>query len=137
MEQRFVFEDREQRGPPPKRQKTEKNTVSNAAYVASSEDEADDPDDDEMAQQRSARKDTKRIRTYYKGDPDLKGKRLETLAQGDERTPDGILVEYRLQNEDLGKIRWGFLIVDEAHTARKVSGVYNHIFRLLDWRNLI
>ncbi|KAH0524312.1 hypothetical protein TsFJ059_006841 [Trichoderma semiorbis] len=122
VEQRFVFEDREQRGPPPKRQKTEKNTVSNAAHVASSEDEADNRDDDEMARQRSARKDTKRIRTYYKGDPDLKGKRLETLAQGDERTPDGILVEYRLQNEDLGKIRWGFLIVDEAHTARKVTG---------------
>lgn len=137
MEQRFVFDDRQQGGPPPKRQRTEKNTVSNAAHVASSKDEADDSDDDEMAQQRSACKDTKRIRTYYKGDPGLKGKRLETLTQGDERTPDGILVEYRLQDEDLGKIRWGFLIVDEAHTARKVSGVYSQIFKLLDWRNLI
>ncbi|KAM6484740.1 hypothetical protein HDV62DRAFT_379126 [Trichoderma sp. SZMC 28011] len=123
VEQRFVFDDRQQGGRPPKRQRTEKNTVSNAAHVASSEDEADDSDDDEMAQQRSACKDTKRIRTYYKGDPGLKGKRLETPAQGDERTPDGILVQYRLQDEDLGKIRWGFLIVDEAHAARKVSGV--------------
>ncbi|KAL6825252.1 hypothetical protein V8C40DRAFT_287715 [Trichoderma camerunense] len=123
VEQRFVFDDRQQGGRPPKRQRTEKNTVSNAAHVASSEDEADDSDDDEMAQQRSACKDTKRIRTYYKGDPGLKGKRLETPAQADERTPDGILVEYRLQDEDLGKIRWGFLIVDEAHAARKVSGV--------------
>ncbi|KKP02754.1 hypothetical protein THAR02_05143 [Trichoderma harzianum] len=137
VEQRFVFEHPEQSGPPPKRQRTEKNTVPNVAHVSSSEDEADNSDDDEMSQQRSARKDTKRIRTYYGGGPELKGKRLETLAQGDERTPDGILVEYRLQNEDLGKIRWGFLIVDEAHIARKVSGVYNHIFKLLDWRNLI
>ncbi|KAF3073076.1 hypothetical protein CFAM422_004963 [Trichoderma lentiforme] len=83
VERRFVFEDREESGPPPKRQRTEKNTGSNAVHDASSEDEADDSDDDEMAQQRSARKDTKRIRTYYKGDPELKGKRLETLAQGD------------------------------------------------------
>ncbi|KAL7906500.1 P-loop containing nucleoside triphosphate hydrolase protein [Trichoderma velutinum] len=123
VEERFVFEDREQGGPPPKRQRTEKNTSSNVTHEASFEDEADGSDDDEVAQQRSAHKETNRIRTYYKGDPDLNGKRLEILAQGDERTPDGILAEYRLQNEDLGKIRWGFLIMDEAHTARKVSGV--------------
>lgn len=137
LEQRFVFIDREQGGPPPKRQRTEKNSVSNATHDTSSEDELDDSDDDEVAQQRSTHKQTKRIRTYYKGDPDLKDKRFEILAQGDQRTPDGILVEYRLRNEDLGKIRWGFLIVDQAHIARKVSGVYNHIFKLLNWRNLV
>ncbi|KAM0263139.1 hypothetical protein ACHAQJ_001292 [Trichoderma viride] len=134
LEQRFVFVDEEKRGPAYKRQRTDKFPDSAAARDASSDDEAST---DEAFRQRLAQKETERIRTYYKGDPQLKGRRFEILAGPDKRTPDGYLVEYRLYNETLANVRWGLLIVDEAHTAWKVGGVYNHTFRLLNWRHLV
>ncbi|KAL7813893.1 hypothetical protein V8C44DRAFT_363803 [Trichoderma aethiopicum] len=52
-----------------------------------------------------------RIQNYYKGDPELKGKRLHFLRPGERGVPDGNLVEYKLVLPALGDVKWGFLIV--------------------------
>ncbi|KAL7929446.1 hypothetical protein V8C35DRAFT_284402 [Trichoderma chlorosporum] len=72
-----------------------------------------------------------------KNDPLLRGRRLHSLTEDDDVQPDGNLVEYKLVRPFVGKIRWGFLIVDEAHIAKRVDSIYNHMFRLLNWRNLV
>ncbi|KAK5994708.1 hypothetical protein PT974_04695 [Cladobotryum mycophilum] len=78
----------------------------------------------------------KRIRKYYARD--INEKEIVRLPRGSRVRPDGNLIEYVFsRNAELADICFETLIVDEAHVARKLNGAYNHMFRLLDWQDLV
>lgn len=78
----------------------------------------------------------KRLRKYY-GLP-FDEADIIRLEKGSKIKPDGNLIEfYFKRNEKLSEIKWQFLIVDEAHMARRMNGAYNHMFRLLGWKTLV
>lgn len=81
---------------------------------------------------------TERVRKYYPGNPELKNKRIRFLDKYDETTkPDGDLIELKLRHSELSQFRWRFLIVDDAHNARRQTGACNRMFQLLEWKSLV
>lgn len=67
-----------------------------------------------------------KIRRYGPHDPELKEQRIHVLPSNDTTTlPDGNIIDYQLVNPALERIKWGFLVVDEAHMARRLDGVFN------------
>lgn len=150
-ERRFIFVNRKQKGPSSKRAKTmaspPRDPLGNDEFQAGvrimedSDPERSDSDsdsDDHQTPEQSRRKEPRgKLKKYYKGCYELQGKRLYFLAKNDRRPADGNLVEYKLVNPVLNTIKFSFLIVDEAHTARRVDGVYNNLFRLLNWNHLV
>ncbi|KLO85638.1 permease-unknown function [Fusarium fujikuroi] len=49
---------------------------------------------------------------------------------------DGNLIEYLSKDEAFSKATFEFIVVDDAHVAKKLNGIYNHMLRLLDWKKL-
>ncbi|KJZ73345.1 hypothetical protein HIM_07349 [Hirsutella minnesotensis 3608] len=47
--------------------------------------------------------------------------------------PDANLITYSLKHPRLAHQKFQFLMVDEAHCAKKMTGMYNNSFRLLNW----
>lgn len=148
-ETRFAFKDKSVNGKGNKRVRKEKpskdrkkprlRTKTLVDYSSSDEEEPSDIDDqmdtpelfndNEQAQQDGNDND-KRLRKYY-GLP-FDEEDIIRLERGSKMQPDGNLVGYCFKrNEKLSQIKWQFLVVDEAHMARRMNGAYNHMFRLL------
>jgi hypothetical protein len=152
-EKRFIFIDRKGKGPAPKRTKTapQANTdgdsdvmISGVLNAEESQEEGSGSESDdyfsvrEMLQHKAKGNEAPpKMRKYFPGHPDLKGKRIHFLRDGEKAVADGNLVEFKLARPDLARIKWEFLIVDEAHIARHVDGVFYNSFRLLNWRSLV
>lgn len=154
-ERHFVFLDREGKGPAARRTRTATlaptdggGPVDDAVMpgpMISQDCDWENPgsliDCYTLVQMRRAHarraEENPRIQNYYKGDLELKGKRLHFLRPGERGVPDGNLVEYKLVLPALGDIKWGFLIVDEAHIARRANGAFINSFRLLNWSHLV
>ncbi|KAM4056576.1 hypothetical protein HRG_003446 [Hirsutella rhossiliensis] len=66
-----------------------------------------------------------------------KRSKLVPVPRDIDIVPDGNLIEYKLRNPDIGKLEFRFLMVDEAHTAKKLDGAYNHCYRLINWKSLV
>ncbi|PTB47394.1 hypothetical protein M431DRAFT_102340 [Trichoderma harzianum CBS 226.95] len=140
-EKRFIFLGRKEKGPPKKRAKTapppKNHLITDEAIrkgVRFTQDtdpdrESEDDGDDDytpeemLAFQAKRTQNSTKIRKYYKGDWEVESKRIHFLKDDEQGIPDGNLVEYHLAREALGDIKWSFLIVDEAHNARRVNGV--------------
>ncbi|UKZ55768.1 hypothetical protein TrVGV298_009592 [Trichoderma virens] len=133
-ERRFIFLERKEKGPTAKRPKTmtpppiDSTEVDDALRADCNGDSSDSDSDyytpaEMLAFQARRPETTPKLRKYHKGDLELKNKRLHFLKGHERALPDGYLVEYNLVRPALGDVKWGFLIVDEAHTARRVDGV--------------
>ncbi|UKZ74010.1 hypothetical protein TrVFT333_001664 [Trichoderma virens FT-333] len=82
--------------------------------------------------------DTKRVPRYNSDQHlDILGRRIHYPSENDKVQPDGNISQYKLKRLSVREIRWGLLIVDEAHMARRLEGVLNQAFRLLNWRHLM
>ncbi|KAL6901178.1 hypothetical protein GGI43DRAFT_383518 [Trichoderma evansii] len=130
-ERKFVFIKRPQGGPAPKRPRNGTLSLYPSTFEA---DEAVAEADVEMVDESQALK--KRVREYSPGDPELKSNQIRFLDKDETTKPDGNLVELKLSNPELSKFRWRFLIVDDAHNARKATNAYHKMFQLLEWRSL-
>lgn len=139
-EKRFVFLERRQTGAKPKRRAGPSRNRRKAQEEESSGSEDDWMDLEEMVSQKIKKRfdASKRVPRYEsEDDPELQKRRLHFLSKDDDIQPDGNIVKYRLRRPAVQEIRWGFLIVDEAHLARRVDSIYNRTFRLLSWRWLM
>ncbi|KAK4078931.1 hypothetical protein Trihar35433_36 [Trichoderma harzianum] len=139
-EKRFVFLERRQTGAKPKRRAGPSRNRRKAQEEESSGSEDDWMDLEEMVSQKIKKRfdASKRVPRYEsEDDPELQKRRLHFLSEDDDIQPDGNIVKYRLRRPAVQEIQWGFLIVDEAHLARRVDSIYNRTFRLLSWRWLM
>ncbi|CZR36035.1 uncharacterized protein FPRO_03705 [Fusarium proliferatum ET1] len=50
---------------------------------------------------------------------------------------DGNLIEYLSKDKAFSKATFEFIVADDAHIAKKLNGIYNHMLRLLDWKKLL
>ncbi|KAF5963589.1 hypothetical protein FBULB1_13287 [Fusarium bulbicola] len=65
---------------------------------------------------------------------------IEFIDQNDAEaaeTADGNLIEYLSKAEAFSKATFEFVVADEAHNAKKLNGIYNHMLRILDWKKLL
>ncbi|KAJ4307520.1 hypothetical protein N0V84_012674 [Fusarium piperis] len=53
------------------------------------------------------------------------------------KVANGNLVTYSLKNDDVSALKFEFLVVDEAHIAKKFDGSYNNVFRHFKWSTLL
>ncbi|KAF4454848.1 permease [Fusarium austroafricanum] len=51
--------------------------------------------------------------------------------------PDGNLIEYLTKSDVFSIVTFQFIVADEAHIAKMLQGVYNHMLRLLKWVKLL
>ncbi|KAL7940427.1 hypothetical protein V8C42DRAFT_356270 [Trichoderma barbatum] len=139
-ERKFVILERRQKSKKSKRSRRTAREHDSASESDDSEAEGDWMDVSEMVKAKLKKPPNalKRVTRYTsEKDPELCGKRLHFLTENDRVQPDGNIVQYKLKRPSLGEIRWGMLIVDEAHMARRLDGIFNHTFRLLNWKHLI
>lgn len=127
-----MFIKRPQGGLTPKRPRNETLSLYPSTFEA---DEAAAEADVEMADEPQAPK--KRVREYFPGDPELKSNRIRFLDKDETTKPDGNLIEVKLSSPELSQFCWRFLIVDDAHNARKATNTYHKMFQLLEWKSLV
>lgn len=65
---------------------------------------------------------------------------IEFIAQNETEAADkadGNLIEYLSEDKAFSKATFEFIVADDAHVAKKLNGIYNHMLRLLDWKKLL
>ncbi|KAL7808405.1 P-loop containing nucleoside triphosphate hydrolase protein [Trichoderma gracile] len=143
LERRFVFMERNE-GSDHKRRKTEAAEANGdgeptSGAVPTDETVEDDGDWMPLADllAKKSQGTSGKVRKYSRNDPEVQGRRIHFLRDGELAHPDGNLIEYKLVRPSLASFKWSFLIVDEAHTARRTNGAFNNTFRLLNWSSLV
>ncbi|KAF5584723.1 snf2 family helicase [Fusarium subglutinans] len=71
---------------------------------------------------------------------DLNMDDIEFIAQNETEATeraDGNLIEYLCKDEAFSKATFEFIVADDAHIAKRLNGMYNHMLRLLDWKKLL
>lgn len=92
-------------------------------------EEEEDGDDDEDSAKH------KRVHSYTPLTVDEKDIRF--LSSGSREIPDGNLVTFKLSDERFKDIKFDWLIADEAHCVKKLTGSYYNMTRLFSWERLV
>ncbi|KAF5547475.1 snf2 family helicase [Fusarium mexicanum] len=120
-ERKFVFKD----GKAP-------TSVMSQRALDKERSEAQDEDVEQDEQEAAA------IKNYTTKDLNMDD--IEFIAQNETdatEKADGNLIEYLCKDEAFSKATFEFIVADDAHIAKKLNGMYNHMLRLLDWKKLL
>ncbi|CVK94439.1 uncharacterized protein FMAN_03543 [Fusarium mangiferae] len=65
---------------------------------------------------------------------------IEFIAQNETKAAekaDANLIECLSKNKAFSNATFEFIVADDAHVAKRLNGIYNHMLRLLDWKKLL
>ncbi|KAI9172675.1 hypothetical protein HJFPF1_02185 [Paramyrothecium foliicola] len=62
---------------------------------------------------------------------------IHFIPRNEEILPDGNLIKYEFVNQFWENARFQYLIVDEAHMAKKVNGTFNHCCDMINHETLV
>lgn len=80
---------------------------------------------------------TRRIRLPTFTHESVDERTIDILPSHSNLVPEGNLVTFKLKNPGFGDVQFDWLIVDEAHKVKKLSGSYYNMLRLFEWDSLV
>ncbi|OAA53900.1 SNF2-related protein [Akanthomyces lecanii RCEF 1005] len=116
--------------------------VATAPVPANENDDDDDDDDRESAENAKIRYETdgvKQKHRYYETDLEYYGAKRMLLVDPRQHARDGIYISYSTKDDsqDLASTIFRFVIVDEAHNARRHTSQFCLTLRLLNYRTIV